>query len=231
MIGSKPTFKASALQSLLVASGTSVLVDHITGGRAMSGVSPDGALVSDAYMMGESLDAIMRLRRGDEPVTMKTDWFELNDARLQLNSFTDPHLPVAVATTFTPSGPTLGGRHGAGLLSVAGVDNKAFERTWGLAEEAAQEAGRTISREHWKVVVPIRVAESCKQALAEIEEGYQVRPDAGDAGDLSKAGPGLFGGAGTLEEQAERVTRPGGRGDRTDHRALGRRRRHPGPGT
>ena len=95
-----------------------VLVDHMTEGRAMLGVGP-GALVSDAYMMGiptveqrrmmgESLDAIMRLLRGDEPVTMKTDWFELNDARLQLNSFHRPvPLPVAAATASAPSGPTL----------------------------------------------------------------------------------------------------------------------------
>jgi limonene 1,2-monooxygenase len=155
-------------------------------------------------MMGESLDAIMQLFRAEAPVTMKTDWFELKDARLQLNSFSDPHLPVYVATSFTPSGPMMAGKHGAGLLSVAGVDNKAFERTWGWAEEAAQEHGQTLSRENWKVVVPIHVSDTRRQALAEIERGYELRPYTGDAGDPSKAGPGLFGGAGTLEEQAER---------------------------
>jgi limonene 1,2-monooxygenase len=193
-----------------------VQLDHMTEGRVMLGVGP-GALTSDAHMMGiptveqrrrmgESLDAIMQLLRGRELVTMKTDWFELRDARLQLNSFTDPHLPVAVAASFTPSGPTAAGRHGTGLLSVAGVDNKAFERTWGWAEEAAEEWGQEISRDHWKVVVPIHVAESRKQALAEIEEGFKLRAYSGDAGSPSAAGPGLFGGAGTLEEQAERGT-------------------------
>jgi limonene 1,2-monooxygenase len=146
----------------------------------------------------------MQLLRGQTLVNMKTDWFELKDARLQLNSFTDPHLPVAVAASFTPSGPTAAGRHGAGLLSVAGVDNKAFERTWGWAEEAAEEAGQTISRDHWRVVIPIHVAETRKQALAEIEDGFKLRAYSGDAGSPSAAGPGLFGGAGTLEEQAER---------------------------
>ena len=88
----------------------------------MLGVGP-GALTSDAHMMGipiveqrrmmgESLDAIMRLFRGKELVSVKTDWFELKDARLQLNNFTDPHLPVSVATSFTPSGPTSAGRNG-----------------------------------------------------------------------------------------------------------------------
>jgi limonene 1,2-monooxygenase len=160
--------------------------------------------VEQRRMMGESLDAIMQLFRGEGRVTMKTDWFELNEARLQLSSFTDPHVPVSVATSFTPSGPMMAGRHGAGLLSVAGVDNKAFERTWGWAEEAAEEHGQTILRENWKVVVPIHVAETRKRALAEIEDGFALRAYSGDAGSPSAAGGGLFGGAGTLEEQAER---------------------------
>src|SRR5207245_2423602 len=64
-----------------------VQLDHMTRGRAMLGCGP-GALVSDAYMLGiepitqrprmdEALDAIMLLLAGEEPVTMKTDWFEL----------------------------------------------------------------------------------------------------------------------------------------------------------
>ncbi len=61
---------------------------------------------SDAYMMGidpivlrrrmeESLDAIIRLLRGDEPVTMTTDWFELREARLHLAPYSDPRFPIA----------------------------------------------------------------------------------------------------------------------------------------
>src|SRR6266446_9593336 len=67
------------------------LLDQLTHGRVILGCGP-GALPSDAYMLGidpivlrrrmeESLDAIIRLLHGDEPVTIKTDWFELHDAR------------------------------------------------------------------------------------------------------------------------------------------------------
>ena len=49
-----------------------------------------------AGRMEESLDAIMRLLECEEPVTMKTDWFELNEARLHLAPYTDPHFPIAV---------------------------------------------------------------------------------------------------------------------------------------
>jgi len=189
-----------------------VQLDHMSEGRVMLGVGP-GALTSDAHMMGiptveqrkrmqESLDAIMALLQG-QTVTMKTDWFELKDARLQLASYSDPHLPVAVAASFTPSGPTAAGKHGVGLISVAGVDNKGFERTWGWAEEAAAESGKTISRADWRVVVPIHVAESRKEAIAQIQKGFDERPYTGDV-KIPGAGFGLFSAGGTLEEQAEK---------------------------
>src|SRR5450631_3621887 len=71
-----------------------VLLDHLTRGRLMVGVGP-GALPSDAFMMGidpakqrdmmeESLEAILLLFAGDEPVSYETDWFKLVKARLQM---------------------------------------------------------------------------------------------------------------------------------------------------
>ena len=91
-----------------------VQLDHMTRGRAMMGCGP-GALTSDAYMLGiepstqrprmlEAMDAIMRLLKCEEPVTMKTDWFEMRDARLHLAPYTDPHFEIAVASTITPFG-------------------------------------------------------------------------------------------------------------------------------
>ena len=89
-----------------------VQLDHMTRGRAMLGCGP-GALVSDAYMLGiepvtqrprmdEALDAIMELLKCEEPVTVKTDWFEMRQARLHLAPYTHPHFPIAVASVMTP---------------------------------------------------------------------------------------------------------------------------------
>lgn len=190
-----------------------VQLDHMTKGRAMLGCGP-GALSSDAFMMGipaeelrprmaQSLEAIMRLLRG-ERVTMKTDWFELREARLQLASYSVPHLPVSVAATYTPSGPVLAGKHGVGILSIAGIDNEQFNNTWTWAEEAAAASGKTISRDDWKVAMTIHVAQSRKEALAEIEEGYADRAYTGDAKDPRAGRGALFANAGTLAEQAAR---------------------------
>lgn len=165
-------------------------LDHMTEGRAMLGCGP-GVLTSDAYMLGidpvdqrrrmsESLDAIMALLRSREPFTMETDWFTLRDGRLQMANFTDPHPHVAVAASFTPSGPTAAGKHGVGLLSVAGVSNDAFERTWGWAEEAAAESGKQVNRADWKVVIPIHLADSREEAMNDVREGYKRQAYVGD---------------------------------------------------
>lgn len=172
-------------------------LDHMTEGRVMLGCGP-GVLTSDAYMMGidpvdqrrrmgESLDAVMHLLRTREPLTMETDWFTLRDARLQMANFTDPHPHVAVAASFTPSGPTAAGKHGLGLLSVAGASNEAFERTWGWTEEAAAESGKAVSRSEWKVVIPIHLADSKEEAMNDVREGYKRQAYVGDR--LVKTGP------------------------------------------
>ena len=173
------------------------MLDHLTHGRAMLGVGP-GALTSDAYMMGiepteqrrmmyESIEAILALLRGVEPVTMETDWFTLRDARLQMPNFTKPHLEVAVTTTFTPSGATASGRFGTGLLSVAGASHDGFTRTWGWVEDAAAEHGNEADRGGWRVVLPIHIAPTREQAIAEIEDGYSRRAYIGDLAEEHKS--------------------------------------------
>ena len=161
-----------------------VQLDHMTRGRTMLGCGP-GALVSDAYMMGlepvnqrprmdESLEAIMRLLACDEPVTMKTDWFELRDARLHLAPYTEPHFEIAVASAITPSGMVAAGKHGLGVLSIgAGLPGgpDALAQQWKIAEETAARHGKTMDRKKWRLVVICHVAEDDEQALREVERG------------------------------------------------------------
>lgn len=113
-----------------------VLLDHLIRGRAMLGCGP-GQLTSDAHMLGipadqqrprmeQSLDAIMRLLRG-ETVTMHTDGFTLQDARLQLRPYSDPCFDVAVAASFSPTGPRGAGKHGIGMLSIAATAKQGMD--------------------------------------------------------------------------------------------------------
>jgi limonene 1,2-monooxygenase len=160
-----------------------VQLDHMTRGRAMLGCGP-GALSSDAYMlnippteqrrrMEEALAVIMRLLAG-EAVTIKTDWFELRDARLHLAPYTRPHFPIAVASTITPFGMMAAGKHGVGVLSIgAGLPGgpEALARQWQIAEDAAAHHGKQMDRGKWRVVVNMHVAEDDEEALAQVRKG------------------------------------------------------------
>ena len=159
-----------------------VQLDHMTRGRTMLGCGP-GALVSDAYMLGiepvtqrprmdEALEAIMRLLACDEPVTMKTDWFELRQARLHLAPYTEPRFPIAVASTITPSGVIAAGKHGLGVLSLgAGLPGgpEMLANQWKIAEETAAKHGKTMDRRDWKLVVNVHVAEDDDAAMRQVK--------------------------------------------------------------
>ena len=161
-----------------------VQLDHMTRGRAMLGCGP-GALVSDAFMLGidamtqrrrmdEALDAIMALLRCEEPVTMKTDWFEMREARLHLRPYSDPHFDIAVASTMTPAAPQAAGKHGLGILSLgAGLPGgpEAVAGQWRIAEAAAAKHGKTMDRKKWRLVVTMHCAEDDDLALRQVREG------------------------------------------------------------
>jgi limonene 1,2-monooxygenase len=161
-----------------------VQLDHMTKGRAMLGCGP-GALVSDAYMLGiepvdqrrrmmESLEAIMRLLECKEPVTMKTDWFEMREARLHLAPYSDPCFEIAVASTITPFGMMAAGKHGLGVLSIgAGLPGgpEALAAQWKIAEDEAAKHGQKMDRKNWRVVVNAHIAEDDEQALREVRAG------------------------------------------------------------
>jgi limonene 1,2-monooxygenase len=169
----------------LMVANRMVLLDHLTRGRVMLGVGP-GALLSDAQMLGivptrqremmeESLDIIMRLLTEVEPITYKSEWFELANATLHLRPYSKPHFPIAVASVQSPAGVTLAGKHGAGVLSLGSfvgvrgaVDPKA---QWAIAEETAAKHGKSMDRAEWRLVTPLHVAPTRKEALADIKAG------------------------------------------------------------
>lgn len=164
-----------------------VQLDHMTHGRAMLGCGP-GALVSDAYMMGikadrqrqmmdESLGAIMQLLACREPVTQKTDWFELVEARLHLKPYTKGGFPIAVASATTPSGAMTAGKYGVGLLSLgAGLPGgpQKLAASWASAEAEAAKHGKTMDRSNWRLVINMHCAEDDEQAVREVRVGERI---------------------------------------------------------
>ena len=170
----------------LMVANRMVQIDHMTHGRVMLGVGP-GALPGDAYMMGiphevqrdrmdEALGIILRLFTESEPITYKCDWFELNEALLQLRPYQKPYMPVAVASVQTGSGVTLAGKHGASVLTITvprdpSAGPAPLRELWEIAEESAAEHGKTVNRDDWRLVVPVHLAESRKEAMDDARLG------------------------------------------------------------
>jgi len=124
--------------------------------------------------MDEALGVIMALLRCEEPVTMKTDWFDLREARLHLAPYSDPHFPIAVASTITPFGVQTAGKYGVGVLSLAaGLPGgpEALAGQWRLAEETAAAHGKTMDRRQWRLVTNVHVAEDDELALRQVHAG------------------------------------------------------------
>jgi limonene 1,2-monooxygenase len=158
-------------------------LDLQTRGRVMLGVGP-GALPTDAFMMGidpatqrdrmlESLRAVLPLLRG-ETVTMKTDWFELREAHLQLRPYREEGVEVAVANQVSPAGARAAGEFGLSLLSIGATTAGGFNalaNTWGICEQRAKEFGQSVSRRGWRLVAPMHVAETREQAREDVKFG------------------------------------------------------------
>ena len=170
----------------LMVANRMVQLDHMTHGRVMMGVGP-GALPGDAYMMGidpttqrermdEAFGIILRLFTATEPITYKSEWFELREAMLQLRPYQKPHMPIAVASIQSPSGVALAGKYGASVLTITVPRDPSagpadLKGLWAIAEESAAEHGQTMNRDDWRLTIPVHLAEDRQQALDEARLG------------------------------------------------------------
>ena len=166
-----------------------VQFDHMSMGRAMLGVGP-GALISDADMMGihpstqrprmnEALGVIVDLLRG-EVVTHTSDWFEVREAQLQLAPYQPNGIPIAVASTTSPSGVTSAGQYGLGVLALgAGLigGKKNLAEQWQIAEETAAKYEQTVDRREWRPVLRVHLAEDREEAIRDVVKSRQIERD------------------------------------------------------
>ena len=118
----------------------------------MFGSGP-GALPSDARTHGidpvllrdrqdEALGVIIRLLRGEDRFSYESDWFTLHDAQLQLLPVQED-MPMATASSISPSGMQLAGKYGIGVLSIASNSTEgiqALPTQWGVRRGGRGEA-------------------------------------------------------------------------------------------
>jgi limonene 1,2-monooxygenase len=180
-----------------------VQLDHMSGGRVIFGTGP-GALPSDAYMLGidpmtqrdrqdEAIGIIKRLFAG-ERVTHQSDWFTLQDARLQLFPLQE-EIPMVTASSISPSGMTLAGKYGIGVLSIGSNSDAglaALPTQWGFAEQAAAKHGQTVNRKDWRVLMTWHIAETREEARAQAKDGLMHWHNEYTVGTLMRPGAVAF---------------------------------------
>jgi limonene 1,2-monooxygenase len=97
----------------------------------------------------------------------------MNDAALQILPLQE-EMPFVVASQISPSGMTLAGKYGIGIISLGSMSTQglmALPTQWGFAEDAAKKYGTTVSRSDWRVLLSWHIAESREQARAEAGSG------------------------------------------------------------
>ena len=180
-----------------------VQLDHMSGGRAIFGSGP-GALASDAHTLGvdpmvlrdrqdEAIGIIRRLFQG-ERVTCRSEWFNLNDAALQLLPL-QQEMEFAVASQISPSGMTLAGKHGIGIISIGSLSQEglnALPTQWGFAEAAAAKHGQTVNRKNWRVLLSWHIAETREKAREQARDGLFRHHNEYITGTLQRPGAKPF---------------------------------------
>jgi limonene 1,2-monooxygenase len=119
--------------------------------------------------MIEGVKAIVRLFTEDQ-VSLEGSWFKLVDACLQVKPFQKPYPPMVTASTFTPSGFMAAGQLGTGIMTFFTGGLTDLNTRWKLAEEVAADHGRTLSRDQWRMVLPMHLADSRREAMSQIRD-------------------------------------------------------------
>ncbi|MEQ9642268.1 MAG: LLM class flavin-dependent oxidoreductase [Alphaproteobacteria bacterium] len=181
-----------------------VQLDHMTGGRAIFGSGP-GALPSDAHTLGidpitqrdrqdEAIGVIRRLMRGEDRFDHDSDWFTLRDAKLQLLPLQDD-MPFAVASMISPSGMTLAGKYGTGVLSIGSVSTEGLQSLptqWTFAEQSAKKHKQKVDRADWRIVLMWHLAETREEAIEQAKDGLFRWHNEYTVGTLKRPGVPAF---------------------------------------
>jgi limonene 1,2-monooxygenase len=176
-----------------------VQLDHMSGGRAIFGTGP-GALSSDAYVLGidpmvqrdrqdEAIGVIRRLMAG-ERVTHESEWFTLRNAALQILPLQE-EMPFVTASQISPSGMTLAGKHGIGVISIGSMSDEgltALPTQWSFAEDSAKKHGKTVNRKDWRVLLSWHIAETREKAREEAGKGLLRHHNEYIVGTLQRPG-------------------------------------------
>lgn len=170
-----------------------MMLDHMAQGRLMLGVGAgsvptdfalfgiDPSTGTQREMMAEAFQIMMKIWTEDGPWTVDGKFWKVTmpepylGFRPHLKPFQDPHPPIGVAglSERSPSLKIAGAR---GFIPLSLTFNPMYlAGHWDAVEEGAAEAGRRPSRNEWRIVRDVFVAESDEEAIELATEGNQGR--------------------------------------------------------
>lgn len=185
----------------LVALDRMILLDHLTRGRTSFGMGVGGGIPSDLSVFGltpeqagrrmqESVDVMMELLTSSEPVTVSSDWYQLNNAVLQLRPYTKPFMPLAVASS-NPKNVEFMGQVGGRVL-LGGTPDRVGE-VYESLERGAVDAGRAATRDQIWLSYVLHVADTTEEAVEGFRQGaiaefyeFQVAVNGRTAPDMTR---------------------------------------------
>jgi limonene 1,2-monooxygenase len=104
-------------------------------------------------------------------------------------------MPFATASQISPSGMTLAGKHGIGVISIGSLSEEglnALPTQWGFAESSAKKHGTAVDRKNWRVLLSWHIAETREKAIAEARQGLLRHHNEYVVGTLQRPGATAF---------------------------------------
>jgi limonene 1,2-monooxygenase len=104
-------------------------------------------------------------------------------------------MPFAVASQISPSGMTLAGKHGIGIISIGSLSSEglvSLAQQWAFAEDAAKKHGSVADRSQWRVLLSWHIAETREKAREQARDGLFRHHNEYIAGTLQRPGAKPF---------------------------------------
>jgi len=123
-------------------------------------------------MMAESVDIIVRLLESTEPIDYDGQFWKFKQMRLQLRSYQQPRLPMAIASSGNPISLELAGKYGMMFLSPAGKNvrnNQTKAEQWKKVGAIAAKHGTATNRDNWRIATCVYLADSKEAAWRDVE--------------------------------------------------------------